>query len=462
MHFVTPNRLAPRSVSRSLHYAELSAPTKDNRHRLRTRREYRRRPEVLCVLYQTLRAATSPKNARLDIPRSGSRSRRHAQLAGLGALSYGVAASKPAWEAGDRTLNLRTHGRQRRAPRIQGETVTSPATGATDAPDLPEYAPVPAIAKGAPLNEHGYHVWQVERNLYAVTDNVYMSAFLTTPDGVVIFDAPPNIGHNIRRAVDEITATNGLTNQVTHMVYSHHHCDHQGASSLFGGDIVRIGHEETRRLLLRDDDPARPVPDVTFSDSYTLEVGGERVELAWHGPNHSPDNIYIHFPGHDTLMFIDVVNAGWIPIYNLNLSDDVIGYSGAPAIALDYPWTHLISGHLGRVATREDVAMHQQYIADIEASSREALASVNPGPIFKHYGENVWAAVEAYRLHDRERGGPGEDVDVGTAQHSGVFRDDGGGRVLGDGVEVGSDRCPYVLAVVLENRSRVDRGQRLA
>jgi hypothetical protein len=39
-----------------------------------------------------------------------------------------------------------------------------------------------------------------------------------------------------------------------------------------------------RSLLLRDDDPARPVPDVTFSDSYTLEVGGERVELAWHGP----------------------------------------------------------------------------------------------------------------------------------------------------------------------------------
>jgi hypothetical protein len=33
--------------------------------------------------------------------------------------------------------------------------------------------------------------------------------------------------------------------------------------------------------------------------------------------------------------------------------------------------------------------MHQQYIADIEASSREALASVNPAPIFKHYGENV-------------------------------------------------------------------------
>jgi hypothetical protein len=38
-------------------------------------------------------------------------------------------------------------------------------------------------------------------------------------------------------------------------------------------------------------------------------------------------------------------------------------------------------GRRGRVATRDDVAMHQQDIADIEASSREALASVNPGPI---------------------------------------------------------------------------------
>ena len=254
--------------------------------------------------------------------------------------------------------------------------MTSPATNAAGALDLPEYAPVPAIAKGAPLNSRGYHVQQVQRNLYAVTDNVYMSAFLTTPAGVVIFDAPPNIGHNIRRAVDEITAANGLTNQVTHMVYSHHHADHQGASSLFGGDIVRIGHDETRRLLLRDNDPARPVPDVTFADAYTLEVGGERVELAWHGPNHSPDNIYIHFPDHDTLMFIDVVNAGWIPIYNLNLSDDVIGYTGAPAIALDYPWTHLISGHLGRVATREDVALHQQYIADIEVYTRTTTFAI--------------------------------------------------------------------------------------
>jgi glyoxylase-like metal-dependent hydrolase (beta-lactamase superfamily II) len=231
---------------------------------------------------------------------------------------------------------------------------------------------------------------------------VYNSAFLATRDGVVLFDAPPSIGNNLRRAVDEIAAAEGVSNTVTHLVYSHHHDDHSAGASLFG-NVVRIGHEETRRLLIRDDNPARPAPDVTFADAYTLEVGGERVDLSWHGPNHSPDNIYIHFPDHDTLMLVDVVNAGWVPIYNLNLSEDVPGYMQAPDIALSFPWSHFISGHLGRLATRDDLALHQQYIADIEASAKEALANVNPVPAFTHYGENAWAGVRAYLNEVTER-----------------------------------------------------------
>jgi Metallo-beta-lactamase superfamily len=134
-----------------------------------------------------------------------------------------------------------------------------------------------------PLNDQGYHVGRVERNLFWVTDGVYQSAFLATPDGVVVFDAPPSIGANLRRAVDEVTAAEGVSNRVTHLVYSHHHADHGGAAALFDGDVTRIGHEETKRLLVRDNDPGRPVPEATFADRYTLEVGGERVELAWAG-----------------------------------------------------------------------------------------------------------------------------------------------------------------------------------
>src|SRR3979409_888245 len=127
----------------------------------------------------------------------------------------------------------------------------------SSAEDLPDYAPIPRAALGPALNEQGYYVGRVERNLYWVTDGTYQSAFLTTSDGVVLLDAPPTIGHNIQRAVDEITSANGVSNRVTHLIYSHHHADHGGASFLFAKNVTRIGHEETRRPRLRYADPAR-------------------------------------------------------------------------------------------------------------------------------------------------------------------------------------------------------------
>jgi glyoxylase-like metal-dependent hydrolase (beta-lactamase superfamily II) len=260
----------------------------------------------------------------------------------------------------------------------------------------PVYAPIPDSALGPPLNDQGYYVGQVDGNLYWVTDGIYQSAFLTTHDGVVLFDAPPSIGHNLQRAVDEIAMANGVSNRVTHLIYSHHHADHAGASIIFGKNVVRIGHEETRRLLLRDDDPARPAPEETFQDHRILEIGNERIYLAWYGSNHSPDNIYIHLPDHDTFMLVDVINSGWAPGYLSNLTDDMPGYLEAPANVLAYPWKHFIGGHTGRLGTRADVSLHQQYMSDVVTHVRTALATVDATPYFRRYGNNSCAAVKCY------------------------------------------------------------------
>ncbi len=241
------------------------------------------------------------------------------------------------------------------------------------------------------MSEHGFVVRRVDGNLYLITDGVYQCAFLTTSDGVVLFDAPPTIGANIQRAVDEIADAHGVSNKVTYLVYSHHHADHAGASSLFDRNITRIGHEENRKLLLRDDDPARPPPEETFQDHRTFEIGGERIELAWHGANHSPDNIFIHLPEHATLMLVDVVNPGWAAVCQGNLADDVPGYIEAPGTALTYPWKHFIGGHMGRLGTRHDVATHRQYLADIVDSSRKALDAVDRRPYFGIDGGETWA-----------------------------------------------------------------------
>jgi Metallo-beta-lactamase superfamily len=285
-------------------------------------------------------------------------------------------------------------------PRGLMSTSKAPSEGvsrsrAQSARSLPSYAPIPRTALGPALNDRGYYVGRVEGNLYWVTDGTYQSAFLSTSDGVVLFDAPPSIGHNLQRAVDEVASVNGASKRVTHLIYSHHHADHVGASFLFGENVVRIGHEETRRLLLRDDDPARPAPEDTFQDHRTLEIGHDCIDLAWYGPNHTPDNIYIHFPDHDTLMLVDVVNSGWAPAHT-HLKEDVPGCLEAPVIALAYRWKHFIGGHPGRLGTREDVWLHQQYMADIVNNAREALDTLDPGPYYQRYGDNTWGAVKGY------------------------------------------------------------------
>jgi glyoxylase-like metal-dependent hydrolase (beta-lactamase superfamily II) len=264
---------------------------------------------------------------------------------------------------------------------------------------LPDFAPIPPSALGPAVNAQGYFAGQVEKNLYWVTDGTYQAAFLTTRSGVVLFDAPPTIGHNLQRAIDGIAASARVSNKVTHIVYSHHHADHVGASSLFGGDVVRVAHAEAKRLLARDNDPAAPVPlpDVTFETHRTLHVGGERIDLAWLGTNHTPDNIYIHFPDHDTLMLVDILLPGWAPYDSFNVNEDVPGSIAAADKAMAYRWKHFIGGHMGRLGTRDDMVVYQQYVSDLIDSIKKAVVAVDPTPFFAKYGNNSWAAVQTYQ-----------------------------------------------------------------
>jgi glyoxylase-like metal-dependent hydrolase (beta-lactamase superfamily II) len=260
------------------------------------------------------------------------------------------------------------------AAAVVGAVALSPgaasADGQPETTALPDFAPVPPSALGPALNEQGYFVGNINDNLYWVTDSSYQAMFLTTRDGVVLVDAPPTIGQNLQRAIDAVTQANGKPAEVTHLVYSHSHADHIGASSLLGSDVVRVGHSECRRLLLRDNDPNRPPPTITFDDHYVLEVGGERLLLDYHGPNHSPDNIFIYAPDHQTLMLVDVLFPGWVPFKNLAVSQDIPDWVSAQEVAMGYQWQTLVGGHLGRLGQRADGDLQIAYVADLLNASR--------------------------------------------------------------------------------------------
>ena len=275
---------------------------------------------------------------------------------------------------------------------------TDRADAAAPADALPDYAPVPAEAFGPAVDASGYFVGLVGGDLYWVTDGFYQAMFLTTTEGVVVVDAPPTIGHNLLRAVDEVTRARHRPSRVTHLVYSHSHADHIGAASIFGGDVTRVAHAQTKWLLKTARDGNRPLPDITFEDRYELRVGGERLALSYHGPNHTPDNIFIHVPSAATLMVVDVVFPGWVPFKNLAESQDLPGWIAAHDAVLATPWQTFVGGHLGRLGTRADVALQRDYVHDLDASARETLTTLDPTPFFARYGPtgNAWAIFRSY------------------------------------------------------------------
>ncbi len=143
------------------------------------------------------------------------------------------------------------------------------------------------------IGEKGYHVGSYGGGAYWVTNGLYNSMFIVSAEGVIVVDAPPSYADKIPTAIKEVTDL-----PVKYFVYSHHHKDHTGGSAVFGDEVIRVGHELTAQELRRKADPNRPVPTVTFSDTYTLELGNQRpdrlpirpslITWLWPGPFRSP------------------------------------------------------------------------------------------------------------------------------------------------------------------------------
>jgi glyoxylase-like metal-dependent hydrolase (beta-lactamase superfamily II) len=270
-------------------------------------------------------------------------------------------------------------------------------------PEMPSVAPigvrtgkymdVPASAKGPAIDPaKGYRLQDFGGGLYMVTDNAYQSMFLVYDRGVVVIDAPPPYAAHIPRAIAEVS-----DKPVTHVVYSHSHSDHIGGAKSLGGSPVIVAHEETLRLLKRAADPNRPLPTVTFSDKYTLRVGGKVLELSYHGNGHEPGNIFIYAPAQRVMMVVDVVFPGWMPWRRFALAKDIQGYFAQVELLRGMEWETLVGGHVARTGTHADVELQAEFNRDVKQAASAALASTQLGEGLNPLDRaNPWAGFDNY------------------------------------------------------------------
>jgi glyoxylase-like metal-dependent hydrolase (beta-lactamase superfamily II) len=255
-----------------------------------------------------------------------------------------------------------------------------------------EHSGKPEVGGGPVIPNKGYSVEEIRDGLYWVSDGAYNTMFLVTREGVVAVDAPPTLGANYLKAIA------GVTKQpVRYLIYSHEHTDHIGAAYRFPKNVKIVAQKETAEILAQRKDPRRPVPAITFTDSYELKLGGETLVLNYPGTNHERGNIFIYAPRQKTLMLVDVVYPGYMPYKNLGIAEDVPGYIEIHRKALQYNFLTFVAGHVTRLGDRSDVELSWEFVTDLYKTTIFALSSLSLGDFAK---ANASKAKDKWDLHN--------------------------------------------------------------
>ena len=235
---------------------------------------------------------------------------------------------------------------------------------------------------------------QVRDNLYVIkggdpTDRSTFSggnvAVFVTEEGVVVVDSKlPGYGQQIIEQIRSVT-----DQPITTMLHTHTHNDHAGSTPEFPMPIEVITHENIKASLTRETclpvtncqtfkgDGAQYLPQTTFSERMSIQVGQERIDLYHFGRAHTNGDTLVVFPSvramHSGDMFslqrppfIDTNNGGSGLDYPDTLAKTAAGIDGVDTI---------IPGHSSMLFTWEDLEEYAEFHRDFVAMAKEALAA---------------------------------------------------------------------------------------
>jgi len=237
-------------------------------------------------------------------------------------------------------------------------------------------APQPAAQQSAaaPSAPASFATTRVEGtdNVYIFRNVAHQAMFVVTPEGVIATDpvayGRPNGG---QLYLDEIRK---VTNQpVKYVIYSHHHFDHIAGGKVFkDAGAIFVAHRRAKERLERLKDPHTVLPDEVVPDTgRVITLGGTRLELTYHGLNHSDSTLVMRLPRERIIFVVDTIPVGSVPgrgmidFHPLETEDFM-----RQVLAME--WDRLIPGHPGapggRLGTKKDV---QDQLELLQAASAE-------------------------------------------------------------------------------------------
>jgi glyoxylase-like metal-dependent hydrolase (beta-lactamase superfamily II) len=213
---------------------------------------------------------------------------------------------------------------------------------------------VPWAAAQAPIRE----ITPIAEQVYRFRNNNHYSIFAVTPAGIIATD--PINADAAQWLKAELQRRFALP--VKYLIYSHDHADHIAGGEVFADTAIVVAHENAKATILGEQRPTA-VPQVTFADRMSVELGGTVLELSYVGRNHSDNSIVMRFPRERVLFAVD-----FIPVESLAFRDFPDAYiddwieSLKRVELLDFDI--LAPGH-GPLGRKEHVRMFRGYMEDL-------------------------------------------------------------------------------------------------
>jgi glyoxylase-like metal-dependent hydrolase (beta-lactamase superfamily II) len=156
---------------------------------------------------------------------------------------------------------------------------------------------------------------QLAEDLYAFRWGPYRSLFMVTSEGVIATDPiSPDAAAHYREAIAEVT-----DKPVKYVVYSHAHWDHARGGQIFKDEgATFISQQRCVDNFRTSPDPDIVPPDITFAESYSVELGGQSLDLYYFGPSHGTCLIVMIPRPHNMIYTVDIMTprpagGGYLP-----------------------------------------------------------------------------------------------------------------------------------------------------
>ena len=210
------------------------------------------------------------------------------------------------------------------------------------------------------------------------TDGVYIfrngnhqAMFIVTSEGVIATDpigyGRPTGGQDYLGEIRKVT-----DKPIKYVIYSHHHFDHiAGGKAFKDAGATFVAHRRAKERLEVLKDPHTVLPDEAVPDAgRTITLGGTRLELTYHGLNHSDSMLVMRLPKERIVFIVDTIPVGTVPGRGM-IDFHPLEAEGFIKQVLSMEWDRLIPGHPGpgdRLGTKKDA---EDQLALLQAASAE-------------------------------------------------------------------------------------------